>query len=325
MTDMRQIERDLDHSQQALTDTLGQLRDRLAPEALTRDGLAVLQSQGTAFLGAVDRAIRTTPGGFALAGLGLALIAYGNRQSHSATREPRPESLARWEDEGGPAMDEPIPEPKLETSELWSVRLRRLRARASARLADLEAAAADQAHTLRDGIADTAGHTRDFAAEKATLLRDYVADTKATLADGLGDLSDAAQKRILATRESAWAAMQQGERLARQGAARSGQMITDHPLLSAAVGLGLGAALAAALPRSRMEDRRFGAESDRLMAEAARMLREERARLSEAAQGVGAELGDATRDAVSRVADRAADELARQHKDLASALDPNTN
>ena len=57
MTDMRQIERDLDHSQQALTDTLGQLRDRLAPEALTRDGLAVLQSQGTAFLGAVDRAI----------------------------------------------------------------------------------------------------------------------------------------------------------------------------------------------------------------------------------------------------------------------------
>ncbi|GAB4230477.1 MAG: hypothetical protein Tsb0032_36910 [Kiloniellaceae bacterium] len=56
-----------------------------------------------------------------------------------------------------------------------------------------------------------------------------------------------------------------------------GRFVKDHPLLVGAAGLALGAAAAAALPRTRREDRSFGEHSDRLK-QAVRTAAEEKGR-----------------------------------------------
>lgn len=84
-------------------------------------------------------------------------------------------------------------------------------------------------------------------------------------------------------------------------------MVNEHPMVAGGVALVLGAAFAAALPRTRVEDRTFGAESDRLMRAAAAQVREERARLKRVASGVADELGKAAREAADDAADAAAE------------------
>lgn len=342
MTDMTDIERGLDRDRQALAETLNQLRGRIAPEALARDGMALA--------GAAGRAVRANPAGFAVAGVGLALIAYGFYRQSAATGKTsgktmdrpaaaRPEPLARWEDEGGAtafAPQQPNPaaaRPQMAHSQMteapeadddgWVVRLRDLQQGARARLQDLETAASREAAALRDGLNDGRSALRDYAAEQSALASDYLRDRRAVLAEGLHDLSDSARQRIIAAREKAWEAAERAEAAARDGLRRGGQAASDHPLLAAAISLGIGAATAALLPRSRIEDDAFGAESDRLMAEAARLLQDERARLAQVAETAGAELGVAARSALNRVAERTQEEMRRQHTGHTAGHRPN--
>ncbi|HBU16418.1 MAG TPA: hypothetical protein DEF16_17750 [Gemmobacter sp.] len=195
----------------------------------------------------------------------------------------------------------------------WILRLRDVQQGARDRLHEIEAAASREAAALRDGITDRGAAMRDFTAEKTALASDYLKDSREALAEGLHDLSQSARARVLAAREKAWDAAERAEAAARDGLRRGGQAASDHPLLAAAVGLGIGAAVAALLPRTQTEDDAFGRESDRLMADAARLLREERDRLSHVAEAAGAELGVAARSALNRVAERTQEEMRQRH------------
>lgn len=333
MTDMTDIERGLDNSRKALADTLNQLRGRIAPETLARDSIDLLQTRGAALAGAAGKAVRANPVGFAVAGAGLALIAYGiYRQNGTRTKQAaervavtKAEPVARWEDEGGataiapqqPALPTATAAPKTaamdDDEDSWILRLRDVQQGARDRLHEIEAAASREAAALRDGITDRGAAMRDFTAEKTALASDYLKDSREALAEGLHDLSQSARARVLAAREKAWDAAERAEAAARDGLRRGGQAASDHPLLAAALGLGIGAAVAALLPRTQTEDDAFGRESDRLMADAARLLREERDRLSHVAEAAGAELGVAARSALNRVAERTQEEMRQRH------------
>ncbi|MDZ7908308.1 MAG: hypothetical protein U5N10_08910 [Gemmobacter sp.] len=333
MTDMTDIERGLDNSRKALADTLNQLRGRMAPDTLARDSIDLLQTRGAALAGAAGKAVRANPVGFAVAGAGLALIAYGiYRQNGTRTEQAaervtvaKAEPVARWEDEGGATAIAPQ-QPTLPTAtaapraaaedddaDSWILRLRDVQQGARDRLHEIEAAASREAAALRDGITDRGAAMRDFTAEKTALASDYLKDSREALAEGLHDLSQSARARVLAAREKAWDAAERAEAAARDGLRRGGQAASDHPLLAAALGLGIGAAVAALLPRTQTEDDAFGRESDRLMADAARLLREERDRLSQVAEAAGAELGVAARSALNRVAERTQEEMRQRH------------
>lgn len=60
----------------------------------------------------------------------------------------------------------------------------------------------------------------------------------------------------------------------------------NRPLALGAVGMALGAALANALPRTAFEDRLFGAERDKLAAQAEQALRQEAARAKASLDGL---------------------------------------
>jgi acyl-CoA reductase-like NAD-dependent aldehyde dehydrogenase len=87
--------------------------------------------------------------------------------------------------------------------------------------------------------------------------------------------------------------------------------VEDHPIVAGAVGFALGAAVAAVLPSTEVENRTFGAERDRLLDEAARLLRQERERAMQIAGELGQEIKAAAQETVEAVSDTVADKASQ--------------
>jgi hypothetical protein len=109
------------------------------------------------------------------------------------------------------------------------------------------------------------------------------------LAHGTEDLSEEGRRRVVAARERAVEARHQ---IARQWDRRSRSAVNAfdrQPLAAGALAFAAGAAVAAALPRTRMEDDYFGEQSDQFLEEAERIFEEERAKLGRVAKATADE------------------------------------
>ena len=262
------------------------LRDCLSTDALVGDALAFARDNTASYARVLDGAVRANPMAAVMAGVGLAWLVLGRKTPAALAAAPlagtRLEALSRWEDEGGPPASDGGTDGGADGA--WIAEADALRYRASGALAHIEAAARDR---LRPAA--------DLALDRASVLADLAETTQAAMLRGLDALTHEAKSRVLARREEAYAA-----RLAahRQGA----KLIEEHPILAGAIGMVIGAAVAAALPSSRTEDRLFGEERDRLMARAQDALRQERARAAETvtqlADSVAAEVKDSARGLV---------------------------
>jgi len=287
--DPREIEHDIERDRARLASTLDALKDRVSIDTLAQDALGLLRSNTAGYTHSIDQAVRANPLALALVGAGLAWLVFGQRPAPEAVK-PKNAALMEWENDGGPAR------PSDEHTASWTDHSDNLRSRAAAALRRLETEARE-----------ATGGLRDFAQDRAAVLADFTVGLKQSFGNGLDDLTDVARDRIVAAREAAYAARLKVERMARAAPQTTGRMIEDHPMVTGAVLLALGAALGAALPRTRIEDRAFGAESDRLMAMANRVLDDERAALGRVATDIGADLADGARSAVQAVKETARD------------------
>lgn len=270
----------LERDRNDLALSIDTLRDRLSVDAVIGEALGYARANIAPYARALDGAVRANPMAAVMAGVGLAWLVLGRKGAASPSASPLAgttfEALTRWEDEGGP----PVPPAELDGT--WIAEADSLRARASGALARLNARAGDR---LRPAA--------DLARDRARVLADLAAATRLAMLRGLDSLSTDAQARVLALREQAYAA-----RLAalRQGS----RLIEERPLVAGAIGMTIGAAVAAALPRTPTEDRLFGPERDRLMARAQDALRQERARVADTATRlagtVAAEVKRSTRE-----------------------------
>jgi len=96
-------------------------------------------------------------------------------------------------------------------------------------------------------------------------------------------------------------------------------LFEEQPLIGGAIALALGAALAAALPRTRMEDDYLGAQSDQLMDEAERIFEEEKQKLSKVAEAATDEAKSMAAD-VKAKAERVAKTAVDQAKESGSKI-----
>ena len=183
----------------------------------------------------------------------------------------------------------------------WSREAHGLRARAMDALRRIEQEAKSYYDSLRDGLSSGASNTRDFAAERASVISGFTSDLRSRFAAGLDNLPPEARERVIAARERAYGAMLQAERMGRDVLRDPTRAMEEHPLVAGAVGFALGAAVAAVLPSTEVENRTFGAERDRLMDEATRMLRQERERARQIAGSVGEEIKAAARETAQAV------------------------
>ena len=172
--------------------------------------------------------------------------------------------------------------------------------------------AATAATDAGNSVAEGARNMASTASEKAAALRDR-------LAQGTDSLSDEARDRVIAARESALHARDSAARYARQGRDRAVDIFEEQPLIAGALALAVGAAIGAALPRSRMEDEYLGEQSDHLMDEAERIFEEEKQKIGKVAKAATDEakkiVGEAKDNADEAApGDTAADAVANKAK-----------
>jgi hypothetical protein len=174
-----------------------------------------------------------------------------------------------------------------------------------------------------DRMRHGAGSARHGAESRIEKARQRLSQMRDRLAHGTEDLSEEGRRRVVAAREKAMEARHQ---LSREWDRRSRSAVNAfdrQPLAAGALAFAAGAAVAAALPRTRFEDDYLGEHSDHLLEEAERVFEEERAKLgrvakataeeaktvmSEKAEGVGTE----ARSAAERVAAKAKEEAEKE-------------
>lgn len=321
-SDTDAIEAAIERDRHALASTIGVLQERISVEHLAQEALGLVKTNAAAYGRTVDKAVRANPLALALTGAGIAWLVFGNRNSdEERAQNPKRRSSddhggrMPWPDSASTMVDS-LSAADVAGASDWLEEIDGLRDRATRRLHALEAEARGHASSVRNGISEGLGKARDFAAERADVLSGFAEDMKSGFRKGLDDVSDSARDRIVAARERAYAAKIRAEGLAKSGAREAGRLIEDHPLVAGVLALAVGAAFAAALPRTQVENRAFGAESDRLMEEANRLLRQERARLGRVASGVADEVTDRARDAAQRVSD----DVSKSSREAAAAV-----
>lgn len=296
------IEAGIERERASLASTLDALQSRVSIDNLAKEALGLVKSNAAVYTRSIDEAVRANPMALALTGVGIAWLIFGGKKGAD---EPIVAAVDRWEEDGGSAYaySEGAAFPD---DDAWRREIDQLRDTANSSIGKIEADARRHAEAVRRGAVDAFSKVRDFAAERAAVLSEFTDSMKKSFRSGLDDLTESARDKIIAARERAYSARIKGESLARTGTRETGRLIEEYPLVAGVAALAAGAAFAAALPRTRVEDRTFGAESDRLMREATRLMHEERARLGRVTAGVADELKQSSRDVVETVKDEVA-------------------
>ena len=95
-TDPRRIEAQLERDRQALRATLDELRDRVFPDAMMRDGAGLLQKSALASARMAGSAAKANPLATALIGAGLVWMSMGRRKARKAKAAAAAEALPGW-------------------------------------------------------------------------------------------------------------------------------------------------------------------------------------------------------------------------------------
>lgn len=287
-SDTDRLEAQIQRDRARVAASVAALKNFLSTDALLLRGTIAARTQIAGAARAVGGTMRANPVAAGLALAGVAWLILGRKKPG----EPEPplagskfESLTRWEDEGGPPSPEAEPDPT--PADDWLDEARSLRARTAEALKRLEQAP-------KQALSPAVGTLRD----RSAVMQAYSADLAKTLRRGLGDLSVAAQDRIVAARNAALHASETTQNLA------SG-VVKDHPLLSGLITALFGAAIAGWLPISAREKALLAPSADSLINEARRLYEAERARATELATDLASGLQEDLIRATSRLSDTA--------------------
>ena len=284
---IKDLENRLRDDRADLASTLADLTGRIAPEYLSEQVSQMVQDYARPMAKKAEETVRANPLAFALAGAGLAWLVLSARKDEGDTAD-----TSNSEKDPITAQDG--------LSDDWLDEIDALRDRASMRLQQLEI--------------DAASNTKkaaDYADERARMVSEFASDLRDSLQAGLSDLSDEARERVVRAREAAYSA-----RLRLQDRATAGHsgknMIKDHPLITAALGIAIGAAIVKAMPKPEVNRRSFGPRTNRLIDEAKAIYDEEKSRVKSMADTVGKEVKRTARS----VADTATEEARKTARDI---------
>ena len=129
---------------------------------------------------------------------------------------------------------------------------------------------------------------------------------------GTEDMSAEARRRVHAARMRAIDAQHRVEQEMSRRSAQAREFANDQPLLAGALAMAVGAAIGAALPRTRMENEAVGEYRDQLMDEADRVFREEAEKLRHVAQAAvseGQDIAEEKMDQAKEAVDSAKEQV----------------
>jgi hypothetical protein len=287
MTLSAQFQREADAARIGLADTLGQLRDGMAPSALSAEAIALVKDSGLSILKTLAEQARANPVPALLIGAGLTMLL--TRTTGSDVMGAATSTLKSAAASGADV------------------------ARGASSVAS---AAAGAAGAAKQAAAGAVGAAKQAVAGAAVVAGDRVAGTMASARESVTGGVEAAKETLNAATDRLQSGVDQGKEALDARRRQAGEMadelsgqartmaedasqsiarlIEEQPILMAALGAALGAAVGAALPLSQ-------AEKDLLGETAAKALGAGREALSGAANvvrqevagaDIGAKIGD---------------------------------
>lgn len=320
-----EIERRLARDRAALASDLEELKGKFSLETIVRQAVDQIRDHSDDITMSVSRAVKENPLGVAVTGIGLAWLIFGDKTKTQHTR-PSPT-----------AAGIPVASPPLGQQGYGHQSADRSHSHPATQDRNLPSWLKDDHHDSGSGpnvtgkARDAMAHSKDQLAEASGAMRDRMHDTadsvrertaqwRARLAEGTEHLSEEGRARVIAAREKAYEARDAAMSRMQNSKDRAVDLFEDHPLIVGALAVAAGAALAAALPHTRMEDEQFGETSDALIREAERILSEEKEKLGEAMETAAEEAGDLARDVATKagsVVETAATSVGERASELA--------
>lgn len=183
---------------------------------------------------------------------------------------------------------------------------------------------ASKARGAASAVSEAGKSVADRAQGLAASASDSAAEMRERLAAGTEQLSEEARERVIAARRSAIEARDAALTYARRGGERAVDLFEEQPLIGGALAVAVGAALGAALPRSRIEDSYLGEQSDHLMEEAERIFEEEKRKLGKVAKAATSEarkVAEEAMDSADSAAEAAIDKASETGERIADAAE----
>jgi len=262
MTSSAQLQREADAARIGLADTLGQLRDGVAPSALYGEAIALVKDSGLSILKALSDSARANPVPALLIGAGLTMLL--TRTTGSDVMGVATSTLKSAAATGaGAARSAAAGVAGAASSAASSVA-----GAASGVASSVAGAASGAAGAAKDAVKgvsdrtanvvmDAAGTVSDRVAETAVSAHQTAVDSMASVKDRLQSGLDSGKAEFDARRQQAGELADdvtgQGQTMAQQASQSFARLIEEQPILMAALGAALGAAVGAALPLSQSE------------------------------------------------------------------------
>jgi hypothetical protein len=289
MTDSKQLERETQSCRNQLADTLDELRARMTPGQVVDQIVGYAQdTTGGLFFQHLKRQVANNPLPVALMGAGFAWLMFGRgidasrlRQSTASVADKVRERTASVADKGrtwlsdqaetaeagGREPNERMSKAARRASDAFGAAAAGGREHMRAGTAAMSEAAAETARQAKETMSDATSHVKDAASQvKDTTVRLKDAATAAGVAFG-DTVSDTYDRAAAGAGRAATTVASSASRI-RSSAAASGRDFMDfwrdQPLVLAGMGLAVGAAIGALLPRTQAEDQLMGDVSDEL-------------------------------------------------------------
>ncbi|MEO0486130.1 MAG: DUF3619 family protein [Pseudomonadota bacterium] len=290
MGKLAKLERELAQERAMLVTQLRSVGSDLAPRQIVNAASRAALASGNVSLGAAGEVARRNKGPLALAATAIGWLALNAIRPEAGQPSSGGATRATAQGQSGLAS----------TDASFDARVARAQAATPGRFGT---------ETFEGGNSMSTYHPDTSSTPTSPTLKDRAyataEDLRTRIEEGLDGLPDDAKARVRAAREAALAAQQQVQQQAAATAQHARQSAHDNPLLVGALAFAAGAAIAAYLPRTSVEDRTIGAHRDRLFDEADRVLREETAKLKGLAEDTIAAGQAKAKEVVSDAADSA--------------------
>jgi hypothetical protein len=244
MTSSAHLQREADAARVGLADTLGQLRDGVAPSALSGEAIALVKDSGLSILKSLADSARANPVPALLIGAGLTMLL--TRTTGSDVMGVATSTLKSAAATGVDAA----------------------RSAASGVAGAASSAASSVAGAAKEAVKGAADRTANAVVDTAAAVSDRVAGSAVsahhTAVDSMASVKDSLQSGLASGKaeldarrrqagELADDLTDQAQTVAQQARQSFARLIEEQPILMAALGAALGAAVGAALPLSQAE------------------------------------------------------------------------
>ena len=266
-----ELEREVEAQRSRVEARIDEIKDRLSPGQLLDEALAYTKDGGQHFAANLGSTISANPLPAALLGVSLVWLMTGQGQSHQqqgqppyrAYREPD-HPYARISGRSVRRTAHRMDEQGQWWSEFESDGGGRYKAKSNQK-GDRLGHFADETGKFFAGFIDDAGERiRQFQDESGNMIDDAAGWASHTWSDIQHGVADQAQHLAASARDMGQAMQKQTDQLTRQ----LGSLFEQQPLVAGALAFAAGAALGAALPHTREEDKLVGEAADKVRREA---------------------------------------------------------